>query len=81
MYELTIRGHRYLYFWRYETKAGFRKQIKEYMGPATSPEARSRAVQRCDAYYARMRQELRRLREATLSYLAPPRSRVRVVQP
>ncbi len=81
MYELTIRGRPYLYFWHYETRGGVRRQIKEYLGPADSPQTRQEAVRRCEGYYARMAQELRRLREATLTSIGLARRRVMVKQP
>src|SRR3989304_1250593 len=43
VYELTIRDRPYIYFWHYESKGGRRVQVKEYVGPARSPEARAEA--------------------------------------
>src|SRR2546427_13290829 len=42
VYELEIRRHRYLYFWHYETKGGARRQVKDYVGSAGSPESPAR---------------------------------------
>ena len=67
VYELTIRGRPYLYFWHYESKGGKRRQVKDYVGPADSREARVEAARRCESYFARVAQEFRTLREATLA--------------
>jgi len=67
VYELTIRGHPYLYFWHYESRGGVRRQVKDYLGAAESRRAREEAIRRCEAYYGRMDQELRRLRDRTLA--------------
>ncbi len=72
MYELEIRGRPYLYFWHYETKGGRRVQVKEYVGPAGSPEARAVSARRCEAYYARVAEELARMRRATRAPIAFP---------
>lgn len=69
VYEHTVNGRPYLYFWHYETKVGSRVQVKEYVGPAGSPRSRAEALRRCEAYYARMGQELERLRAASLANL------------
>ena len=73
MYELTIRRNSYIYFWHYETRDGVRRQVKEYLGPAGSPEARAEGVRRCEAYYVRMHGELRKLRKTTLASIAARR--------
>ena len=73
VYELEVRRRRYLYFWHYETKGGGRRQVKEYMGPAGSAEALGKAARECEAYYARVDRDLRRLRVAALASLARPR--------
>ncbi len=70
VYELTIRGRPYLYFWHYESRGGLRHQVKDYVGPADSPEARVEAARRCELYFARAVQELRKHREATLASIA-----------
>ena len=70
VYELEIRRHRYLYFWHYETKGGARRQVKEYVGSAGSPESSTKAARLCEAYYARADRDLRRLRAETLAALA-----------
>lgn len=74
VYEHTVRRRAYLYFWHYETRGGGRKQVNEYVGPAASPRARQEASRRCEAYYARIGQELERMRSAALASLASPRA-------
>ena len=64
VYELIVHGRPYLYFWHYETKAGRRRQVKEYLGPAGSPDVVVRARRRSDAYYDRMAGVLERMRRA-----------------
>ena len=68
VYELTIRDRPYLYFWHYEAKGGRRVQVKEYLGPARSPEARADAGRRCEAYFDRAAADLQRMRKATVSH-------------
>ncbi|HLE54223.1 MAG TPA: hypothetical protein VI999_03135 [Thermoplasmata archaeon] len=67
VYEHSVKGRPYLYFWHYETKGPHRVQIKEYVGPARSVESRAEALRRCDAYFVRMGKELRGLRSSTLA--------------
>jgi len=67
VYELTIRNRPYLYFWHYEGKGGRRVQVKEYIGPAGSPEARAEAGRRCAAYFDRVSSDLARVRKATIA--------------
>lgn len=67
VYTHAVRGKRYLYFWHYETRGGSRVQVKEYVGPAESPRARSEAMQHCEAYFARAAEDLVRIREASLT--------------
>ncbi len=67
LYEHTVKGRPYLYFWHYETRGGRRIQIKEYIGPARSNESREKALRRCETYFRRIGQELRTLREATMA--------------
>ena len=62
VYQHTVRGRRYLYFWHYEGRGGLRVQVKEYVGPAVSSGARAEAVRRCEAYYTRAVADLERLR-------------------
>ncbi len=67
VYELTIRDRPYLYFWHYESKGGRRVQVKEYVGPARSPEARDEAGRRCEAYFDRVASALERIRHRTVA--------------
>jgi hypothetical protein len=73
VYEHTVRRRRYLYFWHYETQGGRRRQISEYVGPAGSLHAREEAARRCEAYYARAREAIDRIRAATLARLPSSR--------
>jgi len=70
VYELEIRRHRYLYFWHYEMKGGGRRQVKDYVGSAGSPESAAKAARLCEAYYARVDRDLHGLRAETLASLA-----------
>ena len=67
VYELTIRDRPYLYFWHYESRAGRRVQVKEYVGPVRSPDARAEAGRRCEAYFDRASEDLQRMRKATVT--------------
>lgn len=67
VYELTIRDRPYLYFWHYEAKGGRRVQVKEYVGPARSQEARADAGRRCEAYVDRAAADLQRMRRAVVA--------------
>jgi len=69
VYEHRVRGRPYLYFWHYETQGASRRQVTEYLGPAGSARSREEALRRCEAYYARIAREVRRLREATRASL------------
>ncbi len=67
VYVHAVKGRPYLYFWHYESKGRRRVQVKEYVGPARSPESRVEALRRCDAYFVRMGRELRDLRASALA--------------
>jgi hypothetical protein len=67
VYELRIRNRPYLYFWHYETKGGRRVQVKEYLGPAGSPDARADAGRRSEAYFDRVAAILARLRRRAVA--------------
>lgn len=67
VYLQSVRSRRYLYFWHYESRGGARIQVKEYVGPASSERARSDAIQRCEAYYARVSEDLQRMRNTNLA--------------
>ncbi len=72
-YVHSVRGRPYLYVWHYETAAGRRRQVKEYVGPVGSREVRQEAARRVDAYFRRAARELERLRKDTLASLLHPR--------
>ncbi len=65
----AVRGRPYLYVWHYETAAGRRRQVKEYVGPWASKEVRQEAARRLDAYFRRAARDLERLRRETLASL------------
>ena len=67
VYELRIRDRPYLYFWHYESKGGRRVQVKEYLGPSGSPDARLEAGRRCEAYFDRVAAALARIRQRTVA--------------
>lgn len=69
VYVHEVRGRPYLYFWHYETRGGRRVQVNEYVGPSATPRSRAEAIRRCEAYCARMSQELDRFRAASLEGL------------
>jgi hypothetical protein len=56
--EKTVHGRRYLYFWHYESRAGRRDQVEEYVGPAGSDRARQEVARRTAAYVARAEADL-----------------------
>jgi len=68
-YVAHVRGRPYIYFWHYETRGGRRVQVNEYVGPAHAARTRSDALRRCEAYFARVGEELREIQEATISAL------------
>lgn len=70
VYAHTVRGRRYLYLWHYETAAGRRRQVKEYLGPAEDDEVRAEAIRRVNAYYRLAARDLERLRKGALSEIA-----------
>lgn len=70
VYEHTVRGRAYVYFWHYETRGGRRVQVKEYVGPARLSRTREEARRRCDAFYARAVQDLEQIRKATMMAIA-----------
>ncbi len=69
VYEARVNGRGYLYFWHYEERGGRRVQLKDYLGPALSPESRSEAVRRVDEYYRGAIRQLERSRRAALAGL------------
>ena len=73
VYEHSVRGRLYLYFWHYESQGGRRNQVSEYVGPARAARARQEALHRVEAYFDRMAVEFHRLRSGTVASLAGPR--------
>ncbi len=70
LYEHVVRGRSYLYFWHYESAAGRRRQVKEYLGPSENRDVRAEAIRRVDAYFRKVARELEQVRKATLSGIA-----------
>lgn len=56
--EKTVHGRPYLYFWHYESRAGRREQVEEYVGPARNPRARQEVARRVGAYAERAQAQL-----------------------
>ncbi|HEY7587500.1 MAG TPA: hypothetical protein VIB49_01970 [Thermoplasmata archaeon] len=71
LYELEVKGRRYLYFWHYETRGGRRIQVKEYVGPARLRRSREDGARRCDAYFRRSAQELEKMRAIAIAPVLP----------
>ena len=70
VYEHTVRGRPYLYFWHYEGSGGRRIQRTEYLGPARRDEVRAEAIRRVAVYFQKAAADLRRLRKEPLAALA-----------
>ena len=61
----TVKGRRYLYFWRYGEAAGRKSRSWKYLGPVGVDETKRRALVELGASYDAARGELeRRLRIA-----------------
>jgi len=73
VYEHTVRGRAYLYFWHYENEGGRRRQICEYVGVASRPRSREEATRRCEVYYDRVSGELERIRDEIVASLRASR--------
>ncbi len=73
VYEHTVRGRLYLYFWHYEATRGGRRQVKEYLGPADLKEVRAEAIRRVDAYFRKAAVDLQQLRKETVAQIARKR--------
>jgi hypothetical protein len=73
VYTQRVRGRSYLYLWHYETSAGHRRQIKEYLGSAGAEDVRAEAIHRVDSYFRRAARELSHLRRETLTAIARAR--------
>jgi hypothetical protein len=57
---MTVKGREYLYVWHYESRDGRRKQVYDYVGPVSDPEARRRAGEALDGYTRKAMEEARR---------------------
>ncbi|HEX9339805.1 MAG TPA: hypothetical protein VF992_01350 [Thermoplasmata archaeon] len=57
-----VGGHRYVYFWHYEDRAGRSRQVYEYVGPCRAASTADRLQQALDRYYASAEEDLRRQR-------------------
>ena len=55
-----IKGHRYVYFWAYETRSWGAYRDWSYVGPIGRPRTRSRARELLIAYHLRASRELDR---------------------
>ena len=55
--EKKIRRNRYLYFWCFQGRGTGVRKIERYMGPATLPDVRRRALDEIEAYAARAKEE------------------------
>jgi hypothetical protein len=69
--EKTVHGRRYLYFWHYETRAGRREQIEEYVGPAGSERARQQVSRKTAAYVRRAEADLAAFLRDVRAEMAP----------
>lgn len=67
LYEHSVKGRVYLYFWHYEDEGGRRIQVKDYLGPADADASRARALRLCEAYFRRAAKELQSLRASTVA--------------
>jgi hypothetical protein len=55
-----IKGHEYVYFWRYEDRGGRSHQVHVYVGPRRSAATSGRLTALLESYYARAGQQLAR---------------------
>jgi len=55
-----VKGHDYVYFWRYESRGGRSRQVYIYMGPRRSSGTAQRLTAALEAYYATAGDDLRR---------------------
>src|SRR5207249_9985762 len=72
VYVHPVRERRYLYFWHYESRGGSRVQVKDYVGPVDSARARGEAAHRCEASYAKVADDLEKLRTSSLAEIRTP---------
>ena len=60
----AIKNHDYLYVWHYERNGSRRRQVYDYIGPASDSDARRRAIDSLEAHARRAIEEARRRIEA-----------------
>ena len=60
----SVKGHDYLYVWHYERRGVRRRQMYDYIGPASDSDARRKAMDSLEAYARRAIEEARRRIEA-----------------
>ncbi|HEY7587802.1 MAG TPA: hypothetical protein VIB49_03525 [Thermoplasmata archaeon] len=66
-----LKGHRYLYFWAYETRSWGSHRRWTYVGPVSRPRTRARASELLLSYHLRVRREVdRRIRNLLASRAA-----------
>ncbi len=70
--EKTIHGQRYLYVWTFQARGSDVSRVERYMGPARSPESRTKALRELDAYAERALAELGRRRARWHRLLSVP---------
>src|SRR2546426_10921479 len=60
----AIKGHDYLYVWHYERDEARRRQVYDYIGPASDSDARRRAIDSLEGHARRAIEEARHRIEA-----------------
>ena len=59
-----VKRHDYLYVWHYERDGARRRQVYDYIGPASDSEARRRAIDSLEAHARRAIEQARHRIEA-----------------
>ncbi len=62
---MAVKGREYLYVWHYETRDGRRRQVYEYIGPATDRAAGRRVVEALERFTRQGIEEARRRLQAS----------------
>src|SRR2546428_12976937 len=60
----AIKGHDYLYVWHYERDGARRRQVYDYIGPASDSDARRRAIDSLEGHARKAIEEARHRIEA-----------------
>src|SRR2546428_4125125 len=68
----AIKGHDYLYVWHYERDGARRRQVYDYIGPASDSEARRRAIDSLEGHARRAIEEARHRIEAGRALAGSP---------